>query len=61
MIYYVYSKDKKEVIQMYKIFMVVDGETYYYGADPDQRKANEIAMRVREERNVETYVEYDPD
>lgn len=46
---------------MYKIWMVIDEETYYYGADSDQNKANEIAMKVRAERGVETFVEYDPD
>ena len=41
---------------MYKIMMIVDGEHYFYGADSDCNKANEIAMQVRQERRVETYV-----
>ena len=46
---------------MYKIWMIIDEEYYYYGADSNQNKANEIAMKVRTERGVETFVEYDPD
>lgn len=42
---------------MYRIMMVVDDEAYVYGADSNRDKANEIAMKVRNERNVETYVE----
>lgn len=46
---------------MYKIWMIIDEEYYYYGADKDRNKANEIAMQVREERGVQTCVLYDPD
>ena len=46
---------------MYKIWMIIDEEYYYYGADSNREKANEIAMKVRAERGVETFVEYDPD
>ena len=41
--------------------MIIDEEYYYYGADKNQDRANEIAMKVRAERGVETFVEYDPD
>jgi hypothetical protein len=54
-------RKKGWVSTMYKIWMIIDEEYYYYGADADRNKANEIAMRVREERGVETFVEYDPD
>ena len=40
----------------YKIIMVIDGEEYLYGRYTDRNKANEIAIKVREERNCETYV-----
>ena len=52
---------KGEVHTMYKIWMIIDEEYYYYGADSNREKANEIAMKVRAERGVETFVEYDPD
>lgn len=41
---------------MYVVYMEVDGETYIYGKYSDERKANEVAMQVRRERDVETYV-----
>ena len=46
---------------MYVIYMIIDGETYRYGADSDRNKANEVAMMVRDERGIDVYVEYDPD
>jgi hypothetical protein len=41
---------------MFEIVMVIDGIEYRYGADENRNRANEIAMAVREERNVETFV-----
>lgn len=37
--------------------MMVDGETYEFGRWEDRNKANEIAMIVRDERRVDTFVE----
>lgn len=42
---------------MYKIMMIVDGETYYYGKDSDKDKAIRIALQVARERDVRTYIE----
>ena len=42
---------------MFNVMMVVDGEVYKYGTYSNRNRANEIAMQVREEREVETYVE----
>lgn len=42
---------------MYKVMMLVDGEAYEYGRWTDRNKANEVAMEVREERRIETFVE----
>lgn len=44
-----------------KIIMVVDGEEYIYGSYPyntneEKNKVNELAMKIREEREVGTYV-----
>ncbi len=41
---------------MWTVFMIVDGERYAYGTYSDRNKANEVAMQVREQRNVETFV-----
>ncbi len=44
-----------------QIIMVVDGEEYAYGTYPyntneEKNKVNELAMKIREEREVGTYV-----
>lgn len=44
-----------------QIIMVVDGEEYIYGTYPfstneEKNKVNEIAMKIRDERNIGTYV-----
>ena len=41
---------------MFVVWMVVDGESYKYGSYSSRDRANEIAMEVREERGVQTYV-----
>jgi hypothetical protein len=41
----------------FRVMMIVDDEEYPYGTYDSQHKANEIAMYVRAERGVETYVE----
>lgn len=41
---------------MFEIVMVIDGTEYRYGTDSDRNRANEIAMRVKEERDVEVFV-----
>jgi len=42
---------------MFKVMMIVDNETYKYGAYADRDRANEIAMQVSNDRQIETYVE----
>ena len=42
---------------MFKVMMIVDGQNYLYGSYEDCDRANEIALQVRAERNVETFVE----
>lgn len=44
-----------------KIMMVIDGCEYEYGIYPfdtteQKNKVNEIAIRVRQERNCDTYI-----
>lgn len=44
-----------------QIIMVVDGEEYFYGTYPyntneEKNKVNELAMKIRDEREVGTYV-----
>ena len=41
---------------MYNVIMEVNGEEYVYGKYTDRNKANEIAMQIRDERNVDTSV-----
>ena len=41
---------------MFEIVMVVDGIEYIYGADTDRNRANEVAMEVHTNRDVETFV-----
>lgn len=40
----------------YEVQMLVEGIWYTYGTWRDRNKANEIAIQVREEREVETQV-----
>jgi hypothetical protein len=54
--YNYYSKKGKEMVQMFKVVMIVDDCEYVYGTYADRNRANEIAMQVRCERQVETYV-----
>ena len=42
---------------MFKVMMLIDGEAYEYGRWNDKDTANEVAMKVRDEREVETYIE----
>lgn len=42
---------------MYRVMMMVDGQEYVYGTYADRNKANEVAMTVRYERDVWTFVE----
>lgn len=42
---------------MYKIWMIVDGVDYLYGTYDNKDTANEIAMQVRDERDVDVWVE----
>ena len=41
---------------MYNVEMIFGNEIYTYGSYSDRNKANEIAMWVRETRQVETQV-----
>lgn len=41
---------------MFVIYMEVDGEAYVYGRYDNRNKANEIAMQVREQRQIDVYV-----
>lgn len=41
---------------MFKVIMIVDNEEYAYGTYNDRNRANEIAMEVREQRSIDTYV-----
>ena len=41
----------------FRVIMVVDDEEYPYGTYDSRNRANEIAMKVREERGVDTFVE----
>ena len=45
-----------------KIMMIVDGEEYEYGtfhfnSDSERNRINELAMKIREERDCPTYVD----
>lgn len=42
---------------MFKVMMIVDNEIYTYGTYSDHNRANEIAIEVRESRQIETFVE----
>jgi hypothetical protein len=41
----------------FKVIMVVDDEEYTYGTYDSRNRANEVAMKVRDERGVDTYIE----
>ena len=41
----------------FRVIMVVDDEEYTYGTYDSRDRANEIALKVRDERDVDTYVE----
>jgi hypothetical protein len=41
---------------MWTVWMIVEDETYKYGTYSNRDKANEVAMQVRHERNINTYV-----
>ena len=42
---------------MFRVMMVIDGEAYEYGRWNDKDTANEVAIEIREERGIETYIE----
>lgn len=42
---------------MYNVIMVIDDNEYIYGTYKDGNKANEIAMQVRDEREVAVFVD----
>ena len=42
---------------MFKVIKIVDDCEYTYGTYTDRDRANEIAMQVREEREIDTFVE----
>ena len=42
--------------RMWEIVMEIDGKEYTYGKYNDRTKANEIALRVRDERGVSVSV-----
>jgi hypothetical protein len=37
--------------------MIIDDEVYAYGTYADRDRANEVAMEVRDTREIETFVE----
>lgn len=41
---------------MYAVYMKVDGEEYIYGRYDDRDRANEIALQVKEQRQIDVYV-----
>jgi 1-aminocyclopropane-1-carboxylate deaminase/D-cysteine desulfhydrase-like pyridoxal-dependent ACC family enzyme len=49
-------KERNEVHKMFKVVMIVDDCEYTYGTYTDRDRANEIAMQVREERKIDTFV-----
>ena len=46
----------EDIEKRFKVIMIVDGEEYAYGTYNSRHRANEIAMQVRDEREIETYV-----
>lgn len=57
MCYNNYRNKEKRYIKMFKVIMIVDNCEYTYGTYADNDRANEIALQVREEREVDTFVE----
>ena len=53
-----YSIDKKKEgvdnmeLEHYEVVIEMDGKGYVYGIYNDRKRANEIALQVREERSV---------
>lgn len=43
------------------VWMEIENNEYKYGTYSDRDKANEIALQVREERNVDVWVEEEPE
>lgn len=43
---------------MWNVMMEVDGKVYKYGSYEDRDRANEVAMKVRDERNIWVFVEW---
>jgi hypothetical protein len=41
---------------MWEIIMIIDNIEYKYGADSNKDKANEIAIQIRKQRDIWTYV-----
>lgn len=41
---------------MYEVVMEIDGKEYVYGNYYDRNKANEVAMQIRAERNIDVSV-----
>ena len=42
---------------MYKVMMMIDGKSYFYGKWDDKDVAVRVAVEVSLQRNVKTYVE----
>lgn len=42
---------------MFRVMMIVDDEVYTYGTYADRDRANEVAIEVRNTREIETFVE----
>lgn len=49
--------DEEVTEKRFKVIMIVDDEEYTYGTYDSRNKANEVAIQIRDEREVETYVE----
>lgn len=47
----------EEKEKRFRVIMIVDDKEYTYGTYDSRDKANEVAMLVRDEREIETYVE----
>ena len=43
-------------MKQYRILMYVDGAWWPYGTYSDANRANEIAMQIRDEREVDVWV-----
>lgn len=53
----IYETLWEEKEKRFRVVMIVDDEEYTYGTYDSRDKANEVAMLVRDEREIETYVE----